>query len=38
MKLDDILPDFVSELNNNLKEYENGMKNDIIEIIKNKDN
>ena len=36
MKLDDILPDFVSELNNNLKEYENGMKNDIIEIIKNK--
>jgi hypothetical protein len=36
MKLDDILPDFVSEINNNLKEYENGMKNDIIDIIKNK--
>ena len=36
MKLDDILPDFVSELNKNLKEYENGMKKDIIEIIKKK--
>ena len=36
MKLDDILPDFVSEINNNLKEYETGMKNDVIDIIKNK--
>jgi hypothetical protein len=36
MKLDDILPDFVSELKNNLKEYENGMKIDILEIIKKK--
>ena len=36
MKLDDILPDFVSELNNNLKEYENEIKSDILGIIKNK--
>ena len=36
MKLDDILPDFVSELNNNLKEYETCMKTDLIELIKNK--
>ena len=36
IKLDDILPDFVSELNNNIKEYDKNMKNDIIEIIKKK--
>lgn len=36
MKLDDILPDFVSELNNNLKEYESCLKTDLIELIKNK--
>ena len=36
MKLDDILPDFVSEINNNLKEYETFMKIDLIELIKNK--
>ena len=36
IKLDDILPDFVSELNNNLKDNEKSMKNDIIELIKDK--
>ena len=36
MKLDDILPDFVSELNNNLKEYESCVKIDLIVLIKNK--
>ena len=36
MKLDDILPDFVYELKNNLKQYENCMKTDLIELIKKK--
>ena len=36
MKLNDILPDFVNEINNNLKEYEKVIKPGMVEIIKNK--
>jgi hypothetical protein len=36
MKLDDILPDFVSELNTDLKIFENSLKSDVLELIKNK--
>ena len=36
MKLEDILPEFLTELNNDLKNYENGMKTDLIELIKKK--
>ena len=36
MKLNDILPDFINEINNNLKEYENELKDGVIDIIKNK--
>ena len=35
MKLNDILPDFIAEINNNIKEYENDVNNSIIEAIKN---
>ena len=35
MKLNDILPDFIGEINNNIKEYENYLNNSIIEVIKN---
>lgn len=36
MKLDDILPEFVTELSSDLKIYENSIKNDVLEKIKNK--
>ena len=35
MKLNDILPDFIAEINKNIKEYENYINNSIIEVIKN---
>ena len=35
MKLNDILPDFIAEINKNIKEYENFINNSIIEVIKN---
>ena len=35
MKLNDILPDFIAEINNNIKEFENDINNSIIEAIKN---
>ena len=34
MKLNDILPDFIAEINKNIKEFENDINNSIIEAIK----
>ena len=36
MKLNDILPDFIAEINDNIKEYENELNDSIIEDIKKK--
>ena len=36
MKLSDILPEFIAEIKNNLKDYEKRVNNDVIEIIKKK--
>ena len=35
MKLNDILPDFIAEINQNIKEFENDINNSVIEAIKN---